>query len=82
MGVLCRSPDAFSAVLKSLFLSKDDREQGRGVSWVEHHEHICISQNSLRPGEAPGGRREDLLSWQVPGVLPAPGILEWSFLLS
>lgn len=42
VGVLCRSPEAFSAVLKSLFSSKDDREQGRGVSWVEHHKHICI----------------------------------------
>ena len=30
VGLLCRSPETFSAVLKSLFSSKDDREQGRG----------------------------------------------------
>ena len=80
VGLLCRSPEAFSAVLKSLFSSKDDREQGRecklgGASQI--HLHLTELTQAWR-----SSWRQERRFIVLPGVLPAPGTLEGSFLLS
>ena len=51
-----RSPDAFSAGLKFLFSSRDDREQGMGVSWDGVSRTKLHLTEMTRCGEALGGR--------------------------